>query len=256
MPQGRVVLLAGPGDSTLFVYNALRREFAVSVILEQRVPRSKFLWRRVKRLGIGTALGQVLFRTIVVPALRLSSRSQLREIQRQFSLDRTPMPGDAVIHVHSANSDEAVSALRKLEPTVVVVNGTRILSPNVLRAVPCKFLNIHTGITPLYRGVHGAYWALVQRRPEHCGVTVHMVDAGIDTGAIIAQASIERGPRDNFVTYPYLQVGAAIPLLIDAVRAAQRGELQAQAAAGGDSRLWTHPTVAEYIRNRVQLGVR
>ena len=52
----------------------------------------------------------------------------------------------------------------------------------LLEAVPAVFLNTLAGITPSYRGVHGAYWALVQRQPDACGVTVHLVDAGIDTG--------------------------------------------------------------------------
>ena len=41
---------------------------------------------------------------------------------------------------------------------------------------------MHAGITPQYRGVHGGYWAVVNNDPEHCGVTIHFVDKGIDTG--------------------------------------------------------------------------
>ena len=62
------------------------------------------------------------------------------------------------------------------------------------------------GITPLYRGVHGAYWALAEGRRDLCGVTVHRVDAGIDTGEVLAQVLIDPTPQDNFVTYPWLQV--------------------------------------------------
>ena len=210
----------------------------------------------MKRLGFWTTAGQVLFRAVVVPILRITSRARVREIRRQFALDGSAIPPEVVIRVESANSEQVISALRELDPAVVVVNGTRILTPAVLHAVSCKFINIHAGITPLYRGVHGAYWALVQRRPADCGVTVHLVDTGIDTGDIIAQAQIACGPRDNFVTYPSLQIGTAIPLLMEAVRAAQRGELRPRHTAPGASRLWSHPTMAEYIRNRVQLGVR
>ena len=38
-------------------------------------------------------------------------------------------------------------------------------------------------------------------RPETCGVTIHLVDAGIDTGAVLAQAPICPSPRDNFTTW-------------------------------------------------------
>src|SRR5438093_9923670 len=44
--------------------------------------------------------------------------------------------------------------------TPVVVNGTRIISEAVLTASDAVFINMHAGITPKYRGVHGGYWAL------------------------------------------------------------------------------------------------
>ena len=42
----------------------------------------------------------------------------------------------------------------------MVVNGTRILSRRMLESIDAVFLNMHVGITPKYRGVHGGYWAL------------------------------------------------------------------------------------------------
>ncbi|HEX8349388.1 MAG TPA: formyl transferase, partial [Hymenobacter sp.] len=119
----------------------------------------------------------------------------------------------------------------------------------------CPFLNTHAGITPLYRGVHGGYWALANNDAAHCGVSVHLVDAGIDTGGIIAQALIRPEPEDNFSTYPLLQVIAGMPLLKEAVRAALAGTIQLRPAPEGTSRLWSHPTLAEYKANRRRSGV-
>jgi len=80
-------------------------------------------------------------------------------------------------------------------PDVVVVNGTRIIAEKVLHSVPATFLNTHSGITPLYRGAHGGYWALVKKDRANCGVTIHVVDAGIDTGGIVTKpASSQAAP--------------------------------------------------------------
>jgi methionyl-tRNA formyltransferase len=46
---------------------------------------------------------------------------------------------------------------------------------------------VHAGITPRYRGTHGGYWVLLNNDPGHCGVTIHLVDPGIDTGSIVAR---------------------------------------------------------------------
>ena len=67
---------------------------------------------------------------------------------------------------------------------------------------------------------------------EHCGVTVHKIDRGIDTGAIAAQALIKPTTRDNFSTYPLLQIANAIPLLKEAVRDALNGKLETLPAPG------------------------
>jgi folate-dependent phosphoribosylglycinamide formyltransferase PurN len=148
-----------------------------------------------------------------------------------------------------------VSALRDLAPQVVVVAGTRIISQSVLEAITATFINLHAGMTPRYRGVHGGYWALACGDREHCGVTVHVVDPGVDTGDVIAQARIEPTERDTFATYPLLQLVAGLPLLTGAVRAALEGTLQ-QRPASGPSRQWYHPTLWGYLVTWLRRGVR
>jgi methionyl-tRNA formyltransferase len=118
--------------------------------------------------------------------------------------------------------------------------------------VGAPFINLHAGITPLYRGVHGGYWALAEGRPELAGTTVHLVDDGIDTGAVLAQACFRAGPADSFATYPYLHLAAGLPHLLDAVAAALRGALRPQPHPALPSRLRTHPTFWQYARMRLR----
>jgi len=251
-----IVLLAGRGHSTSIVYNALCKEFPIAqVIIEDRVPRARFLQRRIKRLGLRKVAGQLLFRTLVVPWLEVVSANRIEQIKRAAALDDVA-PITGVSYVPSVNSDEAIRLLRDLSPVVVVVNGTRIIVNEVLNCIPATFINMHAGITPLYRGVHGAYWALVERNRSGCGVTIHYVDKGVDTGGILAQALVEPTAEDNFVTYPYLQLAAGIPLLKQVVRNACNGRLEQKPALAGPSKMWTHPTLGEYLRYRFQLGVK
>ena len=252
-----IILLAGEGDSTRIVYHALAQRYSVQcVILEEPVQRGEFLKKRLKRLGWKTVVGQILFRGAVVPWLRWTSAQRIATVLRENGLDRGPIEEAVLRRVPSVNHESAISHLRDCNPAVVVVNGTRILTEAVLAAVPAPFLNMHAGITPLYRGVHGAYWALAQRDREHCGVTVHLVDKGIDTGGIVAQARIETDPDDNFVTYAYLQVAAGVQLLLRAVEQALSGSLATCPPPAGPSRLWTHPTLSQYLSQRRKAGVK
>jgi methionyl-tRNA formyltransferase len=172
--------------------------------------------------------------------------SRLREIEVEYHLDDTPIPGAFLQKVPSVNATETIAAIRALSPKVVVVNGTRIIARTVLEAVPAVFLNIHAGITPKYRGTHGAYWALLNGDPDHCGVTVHIVDPGIDTGPVVAQAVIAPTIKDSFTTYPHLQLAAALPLLVSSVAKALDDKLVAQPAKG-ETGLWYHPGAFQYL---------
>lgn len=257
MSDNKIVILGGRRESTNIVYNALKDEFPIErVVIEDPVPRFRLLRRRIKRLGFFRVVGQVLFQSIVVSYLRRKSRKRLGEIREVFGLDNSPIDKSKIVDVESVNSDRTRALLEETNPTVVVINGTRIIAERILSCIRAKFINIHAGITPLYRGVHGAYWALVENNRNACGVTVHFVDPGIDTGNIIEQALVEPTKDDNFVTYPLLQLGTGIPLLKKAIRDVFGGRIEMKPPPEGKSRLWSHPTLFEYVRHRIRREVK
>lgn len=253
----KIVLLGREDSQTAIVYNSLRSQFPIAgVVVEEGESRLKFVKRRAKKLGLGKAVGQIAFRLVVVPWLKATSRRRIEQILQQFALDASPVPAESLIKVASVNADETIRALQESQPSVVVVSGTRIIAARVLNCVPAVFINMHAGITPKYRGVHGGYWALVENNLQACGVTVHEVDTGVDTGRILGQTRITPNRSDNFVTYGFLQLAAGLPLLKKAIRDACEGELQPVAPPGGESRLWTHPTLGEYVYHRLKSGVK
>lgn len=245
----RLVLLAGPGVSTNIIARALRANFGEApLILEQPVPRWRLARRRAARLGYSTVFGQVLFSALAVPVMAHRGRNRVRSIVRAAGLDPRPVVPD--FRVPTVNSELARALLRRLAPVVVVVNGTRIISPATLSCVASPFINLHAGITPRYRGVHGGYWALVEGRPEMMGSTVHLVDPGIDTGGILGQATFEITKGDSFVTYPYLHLVSGLPLLMTVVADLLAGRspvLHPSLDGTEHSQLRWHPTLWGYL---------
>jgi len=252
------VLLAGPGDPTNIVYGYLARRFPdVVVVMEQPVPRVTLARRRARRLGWPRVLGQIAFVTVALPVLRRMARRRTQEILSEAHLDVAPLAD--VRRVTSVNDQDAVALLRDLAPTVVVVNGTRIITDTVLTSVGCPFINIHAGITPRYRGVHGGYWALAEGRRDLAGTTVHRVDAGIDTGGVLARASFTPTRADSIATYPYRHLADGLPLLAEQVDRVLAGEPLTDLPGPADpdeSRLRWHPTLGGYLWTRLRRGVR
>lgn len=239
------------------VYHAVARGFEVAgVIVEDPVPRSTLARRRLKTLGAATVAGQVLFTAAVLPVLRFRARARVAAIRGEFGLNDGPFGGN-VVRVASVNTPEARSALRAMRPDVVVVNGTRIIDAETLGAGSCPYLNMHAGITPLYRGVHGGYWALAEARPDLLGTTVHLVSTGIDTGRVVTQVTFPVALDDSFATYPLLHTAHGLPALIEAVGRSLRGELRTwKNPRKLASRLRSHPTAWGYLGRRLRAGVR
>src|SRR5262252_1716564 len=144
--------------------------------------------------------------------------------------------------------------LERLQPQAILVVGTRLIAEEVLRAIDAPFINYHAGITPKYRGVHGGYWAQAEGDPGNFGVTVHLVDRGIDTGEVLYQERLAPSANDNYSTFPYLQLVAALPLLERAARDAVNGTLRPE-KLDLPSKLWSHPTLWQYIKTGLRRGV-
>jgi phosphoribosylglycinamide formyltransferase-1 len=82
-----------------------------------------------------------------------------------------------------------ISALSELQPHLVVSAGfMRILSADCVSKF--KIVNSHPALLPLFPGAHAVRDALAAGASK-TGTTIHWVDAGVDTGEIIAQAEVE-----------------------------------------------------------------
>jgi phosphoribosylglycinamide formyltransferase-1 len=90
-----------------------------------------------------------------------------------------------------------VAALREAAVDVVVLAGfMRLLTPVFLDAYPDRVINIHPALLPAFPGVDAQAQALAYGA-RVTGCTVHLVDAGTDTGPIIAQAAVPVIEGDN-----------------------------------------------------------
>ncbi|NJM30843.1 MAG: formyl transferase [Rhizobiales bacterium] len=250
-----ILFLGGENPTTWIAYNRLVREFgAFPCIVEERLSRRTMARYRMRKLGILTVASQVAFVALIRPWLSRAAQARIDAICRESDLERTPPMAGHIHHVESVNSAACRDLIGRYNPKVIVVNGTRIIGKGTLASASAILLNTHQGVTPQYRGAHGGYWALYKNDPAHCGVTVHLVDSGIDTGNIVSQALIEPTANDNFCSYPFLQTAAALPLLKQAVADALLGRLESRGPEG-TSGLWYHPGFFQYLAARMR-GVK
>jgi UDP-4-amino-4-deoxy-L-arabinose formyltransferase/UDP-glucuronic acid dehydrogenase (UDP-4-keto-hexauronic acid decarboxylating) len=82
---------------------------------------------------------------------------------------------------------------------LVCCSYSMLIRPDVLEAVSGRAFNVHASLLPRNRGPNPVQWAIIKGEPV-TGVTLHVMDEGIDTGPIIAQVEEEIRDEDTWVT--------------------------------------------------------
>jgi methionyl-tRNA formyltransferase len=92
------------------------------------------------------------------------------------------------------------------------VHSLYVVKREIVAAPSIGSFNVHPGPLPEYAGLNAPSWAILHGERTH-GVTVHWMDAGIDTGEIAYEARFEIAPEETAFTLSAKGVRAAIPLL-------------------------------------------
>jgi phosphoribosylglycinamide formyltransferase-1 len=94
------------------------------------------------------------------------------------------------------NAPAFVQEIQALKPDLLVCYGASLIREPLLSLFHKRFVNIHLGLSPYYRGSGTNYWPLVNGEPEFVGATFMHIDAGVDTGEVIHQTRARIFPGD------------------------------------------------------------
>jgi methionyl-tRNA formyltransferase len=174
--------------------------------------------------------------------------------------DRAHASGLPILQPSDVNTPECVASVRALVPDVNLSVAYNQIFRAAVRATAPWFLNVHAGKLPAYRGRNVINWAVINGERE-IGITVHLVDEGIDTGDILLQRVLPIGWTDAYGDVlervvrevPHLAVEAVA--LIAAGRAVRRPQPRDGTYYGGrrpgDEWLdWSQPSVDIYNKIR------
>jgi folate-dependent phosphoribosylglycinamide formyltransferase PurN len=249
-----IVVLTVPSPHSWTIVNAVVDRFGpVTILTEEREPKRDLIRKRMRRQGLVAVLGQIGF-VLLQKLIEKRAQTRIAEIVSSMKLNVDEPKGCEIIPVRSVNSMACRAALAMLDPKAVLVIGTRIIGKETLAAIKTPVINSHAGWNPKYRGQAGGYWALASGDPEHAGVTVHLVDQGVDTGDILYREHFTATPADSFPTYYYIQAGAARPLVVKALEDALGGSLKPFRGEPPSNQFY-HPTLWGYLRTAWRRGV-
>ena len=91
---------------------------------------------------------------------------------------------------------------------VVSFGYRHILRPNVIEGIECPIFNLHISYLPYNRGAHPNFWSFYDNTPT--GVTIHLMDGGIDTGPIVYQRYVNFDKREDTFLKTYSRLNYEI----------------------------------------------
>lgn len=115
------------------------------------------------------------------------------------------------------NSVEFEAFLKAMRPDIVAVLGSSVIKQEIISAPSVAMLNLHSGLSPYYRGTWSYGWPIVNDEPQYIGATVHHVHAGIDTGDIVFQTRPVFDDADDLNKIFLKVISEGIELMADAV---------------------------------------
>ncbi|MBI4266863.1 MAG: methionyl-tRNA formyltransferase [Chloroflexi bacterium] len=162
----------------------------------------------------------------------------------------------------SLKNAEVVAGLADLHPEVIVVAAFGQLLPQAVLDIPRRgCINIHPSLLPRYRGASPVPAAILAG-DEFTGVSIMLMDKGLDTGPVLARAAVAISPLDNTGSLTLKLALVAAHLLQEALSRWLRAEItprpQDEAAASYSSEIskaageidWRLPAVAVWRRVR------
>lgn len=251
--MSRVMVLADKGPSSHYLINKLlASNVSVGVVFEKRslASRLDILKRRVRRIGLSRIINQLL---LVLFVRLLERHTDSKNIKRIFYDQPTEYLITNVdkLEVKDVNSVNVEDFILSKSPDLVIVNGTSIIKAPILELVSQRIINIHVGITPEYRGTHGGFWAMYNGEPEMVGVTVHLIDSGIDSGAILFQERVAVEHNDTLRVIAYKQQKQGLDLVFNCLDDLKSGILHGYRKDNSPSKFYYSPGLTHYLKYRI-----
>jgi len=113
-------------------------------------------------------------------------------------------------------------------PDIILLVSGGVLKSHIFNQAKLAALNIHHGQAPLIRGVSSIVWGIIEDKRDWIGATIHVVDEGIDTGAILWRGAPQLSAGDTAATLCFRSNVEAVAALLRLLERYARGEKPAR----------------------------
>jgi folate-dependent phosphoribosylglycinamide formyltransferase PurN len=226
----RIVILTTDTAHHRYFLQQLEREMPDGAkIVLNLFETKRYPWRKKSRLHFMRSLPDIWKATALNPYVQskaLAHREAEFEESGFFPDGNREVPGSfPTRYVHSVNDDLTQSLLEEAAADLYLVYGTGKIYPRVFERPKIATLNAHGGLLPGYRGLDTNLWAAFGGSPEDMAVTIHHIDAELDTGAVCLQQNIEPIVGLDIHTLRFHTTKICTNLFLEAIRRSLNDDL-------------------------------
>jgi Formyl transferase len=180
-PQGIVLWCAGAANQKALAVKIAERFTLSGIVIDER-----------SRAPARKKISQLPF--LVWDRLRFRSiYSSWKKMQQYYGQVFLSWPDVPILKVPDINSDETGEFTKKLQPGLIVVSGTALVKEKLLGTqASIGIINLHTGLSPYVKGgPNCTNWCIANNDWHLVGNTIMWLNAGIDSGNIIASECVD-----------------------------------------------------------------
>jgi folate-dependent phosphoribosylglycinamide formyltransferase PurN len=177
----KVIILTGDEAIQAALCHKLKPHCDIkAIILSENVPRKSPPASRQLRLLVNRVAGRLIGSPFV---------TAWRQLQQSYKELYPSFPDAPIIRVKNVNDAATIHAIEETSPDLIIVSGTNLVGRKIIEMASNRMgvVNLHTGISPYVKGgPNCTNWCLAEMSFHLIGNTVMWLDAGIDTGNILA----------------------------------------------------------------------
>lgn len=204
-----LVIITGDQAEHRYVANRICERFPVVAIFVADPPPRRS-WKKALRQSVVGFCDKAMLRLFLSLVGDSKVRTKdLRAVLGERLTAEFHIP-DKVVRVGRPKSGKLTSELKRCAPDFIAVYGTGIIPDSALKQARIMAFNMHTGISPEYRGAACAFWPIYNREPHLIGATVHECTSVVDGGKIFktSRARLFRGDSLHKIFARAVRAGA------------------------------------------------
>lgn len=226
----KIVALIGNGKRHIYFAKCINDAFGLSgVVIEKKYSPSVRVSKFIKNTGFNPFhFVHKLYEKMLLK--QIDARYKKAELDILWEGKKASLPQNlSRIEVNDINSNKTKNFIAELKPDLIIVSGTSLIKHGLMSiAGESKIINLHTGLSPYYRGGPCTFWCLHNEKLEYLGATIHFLTAGIDSGdIIISQRMADIAALDNEATLDAKVVMLGTSLMREAIERYLDGNLEA-----------------------------